>query len=528
MAEWSREQAGAEACVHLPRRLARVLEGDGGLLRGPLGGARRRDLRQGHLRRRARPRPVLAGDAPPQRGRRLRLHLRRLLAALRLPAASARSATPGSTADRDQRIGERHARHRGGRARRLELLRARLRLPADLLRGHADRRGRSRSPTSSRPSTASRSATTTRCRGYALADAVVAAIEAAGSTEGPAIAEALFSGQVQDRLLRNADGIHRDVPPASAGRATRSRSSERRQHADRHRGRGVDPRHRRREPVLRRAAGRRVDEGEASETTEETDERRRRRLGPREARRGGHPRPLRGRPGRRRHRPDARAGPDHGADRPQRRRQDDVHERGQRLRAADRRHRDDGRHRRDRLVAAEARSAGARPDVPGRRDVPGAHGLRERRARGARRRARPPGGARKRAWELLDEPGARRQLAQLPRVRAPARRGAPGRHRPRGRGRSRSSFCSTSRRPGSTTPRAWRSPRRIAQLREQLGCGVLLVEHDMRIIFRVCERIQVLDYGKSIAVGTPEEIRTSKAVIAAYLGEKGAQDAAAH
>jgi branched-chain amino acid transport system ATP-binding protein len=70
--------------------------------------------------------------------------------------------------------------------------------------------------------------------------------------------------------------------------------------------------------------------------------------------------------------------------------------------------------------------------------------------------------------------------------------------------------------------------RTIARLREELDCGVLLVEHDMRIIFRVCERIQVLDYGKSIAAGTPEEIRTNKAVIAAYLGEKGAQDAAAH
>jgi branched-chain amino acid transport system ATP-binding protein len=70
--------------------------------------------------------------------------------------------------------------------------------------------------------------------------------------------------------------------------------------------------------------------------------------------------------------------------------------------------------------------------------------------------------------------------------------------------------------------------RTIAGLRKDLDCGVLLVEHDMRIIFRVCERIQVLDYGKSIAAGTPEEIRTNKAVIAAYLGEKGAQDAAAH
>jgi branched-chain amino acid transport system ATP-binding protein len=63
----------------------------------------------------------------------------------------------------------------------------------------------------------------------------------------------------------------------------------------------------------------------------------------------------------------------------------------------------------------------------------------------------------------------------------------------------------------------------IANLRDQLGCGVLLVEHDMRIIFRVCERIQVLDYGKTIAVGTPEEVRKDKKVVAAYLGAKGAQ-----
>jgi branched-chain amino acid transport system ATP-binding protein len=68
----------------------------------------------------------------------------------------------------------------------------------------------------------------------------------------------------------------------------------------------------------------------------------------------------------------------------------------------------------------------------------------------------------------------------------------------------------------------------IADIRNDLGCGVLLVEHDMRIIFRVCERIQVLDYGKSIAVGTPDEIRRNKQVIAAYLGQRGAQIAEAH
>jgi branched-chain amino acid transport system ATP-binding protein len=65
-------------------------------------------------------------------------------------------------------------------------------------------------------------------------------------------------------------------------------------------------------------------------------------------------------------------------------------------------------------------------------------------------------------------------------------------------------------------------------IRDDLGCGVLVVEHDMRIIFRVCERIQVLDYGKSIAVGTPDEIRRNKQVIAAYLGQRGAQIAEAH
>jgi branched-chain amino acid transport system ATP-binding protein len=68
----------------------------------------------------------------------------------------------------------------------------------------------------------------------------------------------------------------------------------------------------------------------------------------------------------------------------------------------------------------------------------------------------------------------------------------------------------------------------IASLREEHGCGILLVEHDMRIIFRICERIQVLDYGKTIAVGTPEEIRNDRRVVAAYLGQKGAEIAGAH
>jgi branched-chain amino acid transport system ATP-binding protein len=67
----------------------------------------------------------------------------------------------------------------------------------------------------------------------------------------------------------------------------------------------------------------------------------------------------------------------------------------------------------------------------------------------------------------------------------------------------------------------------IARIRDDIGCGVLLVEHDMRIIFRVCEHIHVLDMGRTIAVGLPEEIRTDKAVVAAYLGQKGAEIAQA-
>ena len=64
----------------------------------------------------------------------------------------------------------------------------------------------------------------------------------------------------------------------------------------------------------------------------------------------------------------------------------------------------------------------------------------------------------------------------------------------------------------------------IVQVRDDLGCAVLLVEHDMRVIFGVCERIQVLDYGKSVVVGIPEEIRKDRRVIEAYLGAHGAEE----
>ncbi len=50
------------------------------------------------------------------------------------------------------------------------------------------------------------------------------------------------------------------------------------------------------------------------------------------------------------------------------------------------------------------------------------------------------------------------------------------------------------------------------------GMAMLLVEHDMPLVMRVCAKIFVLDYGKIIASGKPEEIRNNQAVIDAYLG----------
>jgi ABC-type branched-subunit amino acid transport system ATPase component len=58
----------------------------------------------------------------------------------------------------------------------------------------------------------------------------------------------------------------------------------------------------------------------------------------------------------------------------------------------------------------------------------------------------------------------------------------------------------------------------IVAIRDELGCGVLVIEHDMRLIMNLCERIQVLDYGKTIAIGTPDEIQRNEQVISAYLG----------
>jgi branched-chain amino acid transport system ATP-binding protein len=63
----------------------------------------------------------------------------------------------------------------------------------------------------------------------------------------------------------------------------------------------------------------------------------------------------------------------------------------------------------------------------------------------------------------------------------------------------------------------------IIGIRSKYDCGVLVIEHNMALVMNLCERIQVLDSGRTLAVGTPDEIRGNAGVRRAYLGGESRQ-----
>lgn len=60
----------------------------------------------------------------------------------------------------------------------------------------------------------------------------------------------------------------------------------------------------------------------------------------------------------------------------------------------------------------------------------------------------------------------------------------------------------------------------VAQMRDRDGIGILMIEHDVGLIMRLCDRVQVLAEGSTICVGTPDEVQRDPAVISSYLGTR--------
>jgi branched-chain amino acid transport system ATP-binding protein len=63
----------------------------------------------------------------------------------------------------------------------------------------------------------------------------------------------------------------------------------------------------------------------------------------------------------------------------------------------------------------------------------------------------------------------------------------------------------------------------VRSVRDEHGAGVLIIDHNFALIMEVCDRVHVLDQGRTLAGGTPEEIRRDPKVATAYLGRVAAE-----
>ena len=64
----------------------------------------------------------------------------------------------------------------------------------------------------------------------------------------------------------------------------------------------------------------------------------------------------------------------------------------------------------------------------------------------------------------------------------------------------------------------------VRSVRDDHGAGVLLIDHNLALVMGVCDRIQVLDQGRTLAVGTPGDIRANHVGAAAFLGESAVNE----